>query len=193
MLGPIQQCPGAGGSPAQFCAQGLSLLVLQPQPSQAELCCALSAREVTQGGRLAWPTDSTSLLLCSWLFPISPCASLPGCVRAVVAAQAKGCWRTRTAGEEVMPGGSCARTAAGTLLRLSPGAAGTAPVLSCLTPQAPREIVLDSAHLLFQNRGGLSAPRGTEVWYLMGLNWKAVSLEVGAFMAWSLVTSTHEC
>lgn len=67
-----------------------------------------------------------------------------------------------------MPGSSCARTAAATLLKLSPGAAGTAPVLSCLTPQAPREIVMDSAHLLFQSRGGLSAPRGTEVWYLMG-------------------------
>lgn len=44
-------------------------------------------------------------------------------------------------------------------------------MLTCLVPQAPREIVMDSAHLLFQNSGGLSAPRVIEIWYLMGLNW----------------------
>lgn len=49
---------------------------------------------------LPWDTE-TSLLLCSWVFPISsPSASLPGCVRAVVAAQAKGWWRRRAVGEE---------------------------------------------------------------------------------------------
>lgn len=61
-----------------------------------------------------------------------------------------------------MPGGSYARTAAGTLLK-QPCAAGTAPVLTCLVPQAPREIVMDCAHLLFQNSGGLSAPCVIEI------------------------------
>lgn len=66
-----------------LCTGSLSPGAAAPAQPGAELCCARSAQEVTQGGRLAWPTDSTSLLLCSWLFPISPCASLPGCVRAL--------------------------------------------------------------------------------------------------------------
>lgn len=67
-------------------------------------------------------------------------------------------------------------------------------MLACLAPQAPREIVMDSAHLLFQNSGGLSAPYVTKIWYLMGVKLgKAVSLGAGAFKAQSLITSTHDC
>lgn len=34
-----------------------------------------------------------------------------------------------------------------------------------------REIVMCSAHLLFQNRGGLSAPCAIGMWYLLGFYW----------------------
>lgn len=156
---PAQFCAGVspgGASPATLPASGSPLL--------CHVC--LGGHTVRGADNLAWDTE-TSLVFWFGVLPISPCASLPGCVRAVVAAQAKGWWRARTIGEEEvhMPELLQELSSDSVLCCI------TAPVLTCLIPQAPREIVMDSAHLLFQNSGGFSAPLVTEIWYLMGLNW----------------------